>query len=254
MLNVRSHANKEALLKAADEILKNYNVVPFVHHSEELSECFFNGVMAFRILEQYKKKKLEKPPIDYGIRMANATKRLGISYIILDAVQRSDMKDGGASYIANYVKQLRQTNSDLIVESILRPSIKKKFIPLLINSNIDVISYTLVMEKDAKKSVKKIAEMINEVRKINKTIPIRIIITITNKTKLSDIISAMRMLRKAGADLAVINSQEKCKCDDYIFEVCQREGYTLGFKHVISKPRVRIAYDLPEFISSIHEK
>ncbi|MEM3422844.1 MAG: hypothetical protein QXF35_04490 [Candidatus Bilamarchaeaceae archaeon] len=254
MLQIKSHAHNETLLKAAQEVLENQKVLSLLANSEELPDYFFNGFMAFNILSDKKKKnkKPEKPQIDYGKRIAAVAKRLGISYLMLNSDYRSDMKDGGASYIANYIKQIRQTNPNVIIESVLKPSFNKKFVGIILNSVVDVISYDINMDKNSKSSVKKVVELIKETRKFNKNIPIRIVLTINNKTKLIDIVSAMRALRKAGSDLVVVKADEKCECSEHVFEVCQREGYMLGYKQVISKPKVKIAYDFPEFISTIY--
>lgn len=256
MIDVKPHADKKIIVDEATRILKEHEITPLLNAGDEISEYFLNGFMAFKVLDapelDKKKKKPEKPPIDYGARIANVAKRLGLSYILLDAEYRRDIKDGGASYIANYLKQIKQKNEQVIIESVLKPSFNKKFLPLLLQSKVDVLSFELVADKDMKKSLKKLAELISRTRKLSKDIPIRTIITITKKTKMVEITNALRILRKAGAEMAVIRASDDCEHNSNIFEIFEREGYILGYKHVVSKPIVKTAYDFPEFISSIY--
>ncbi len=260
MLSIPSHPNNELILRAVEETIRNYGASPALLGTKEFAECFFNGVMIFDILKQpepeffrRKKNRPEKPPIDYGARIAKLSRRLGLGYVVLDAAYRKDLKDGGASYVAHYLKQFRKSNPDAIVETVLSPGFRGVHLPIILKENPDVMSYSIPIHRLGKRELRRLRKTVMLARAMSRNKPIRVILSLDRKTRFADVLSAMRGFRKAGADMLVLRAAGDLKDEDNrLFELCEREAYHLGFRHVVSKPRLNPAYDLPEFISSIY--
>lgn len=260
MLSIPSHPNNELILRAVEETIRNYGASPALLGTKEFAECFFNGVMIFDILKQpepeffrRKKNKPEKPPIDYGTRIAKLSKKLDLGYVVLDVACRKDLKDCGASYVAHYIKQFRKSNPDAIVETVLSPGFRGVHMSLILKESPDIISYGIPVHHLKKRDLRKLMKTIMLARALDRNKPIRVILSLGKKTKFADMVSAMRGFRKAGADMLVLRAAEDWEDENNsIFELCEREAYHIGFRHVVSKPKLNPAYDLPEFISSIY--
>ena len=255
-----AHKNDASLLNAVDEVIKTYGVRPTLLGSEEFADCFFNGVMVFDVLKREKaphskkkKNRPEKPPIDYGASMGKASKRLGLGYVVFNAAYRKDMKDGGASYVAHYLRDFKKNNPGAIADAMLSPEFSRSHIPFILKERPDLISYNVPINKLNRPAIRRIRNAIAAARKLSKNKLIRAIFSIGKKTRLADVFSALRIFRKAGADMVVLHAAEDWNgADGWFFELCEREAHYLGFRHVIAKPKLNLAYDLPEFISSIH--
>ena len=260
MMPLSTRANKEIVLRAVEELLNNYDVRPSFFGTNEFANCFLNGVMLFDIADSLqepgiwkkKKNKPEKPPIDYGSRIANVSKKLGLGYVVLSSPYISGLKDGGASYLAHYVKQFKKENPKTIIETTIPFELSGNHLAFLLKEKPDVVSFKIIYDQKGKGRLRKLLRAIKTVRKVSKEKPIRVIFSINEKTRPSEIFGALRSIRKSGADMVVLQaSKPESQISEDIFETYAREAYNLGFKHVISKPKPNIAFDLPEFISSI---
>lgn len=58
-------------------------------------------------------------------RVAEATKRMGLKHVVITAVARDDLKDGGAQHFVNTIEAVRQANPGIVVE-ILVPDFNDK--------------------------------------------------------------------------------------------------------------------------------
>jgi lipoic acid synthetase len=56
------------------------------------------------------------PDPEEGIRLAEAVKRMGLSYAVITSVTRDDLEDGGASHFARVVRSLKERVSGIRVE------------------------------------------------------------------------------------------------------------------------------------------
>lgn len=260
MLSIPARPNNELILKAVDEAIRNYGVRPAVLGTGEFADCFFNGVMVFDILKQTedglifkRKRRPEKPPLDYGIKIAKLSRRLGLGYVVLDAEYRKDIKDGGASYAANYLRQFKKSNPDAIVEMVLSPEFSGNSLPFILKEGPDVVSYSFPLHRSGRSELRTLKKTIMLARALDREKPIRVILSLGKKTRFVEVVSAMRGFRRAGVDMIVLRAADDWKdTDNNIFELCEREAYHLGFKHVVSKPKLNPAYDLPEFISLMY--
>jgi len=85
-------------------------------------------------------------PVDPGeaTRVAEAVKRLGLSYVVITSVTRDDLEDGGASEFARTVREIRRLSPKTRVETLI-PDFKgsEAALDLVIEAAPDVISHNI---------------------------------------------------------------------------------------------------------------
>ena len=63
--------------------------------------------------------------VDEPLRVAQATKRLGLNHVVITAVARDDLSDGGAEHFARTVRSTKRANPGIVIE-ILVPDFNGK--------------------------------------------------------------------------------------------------------------------------------
>lgn len=82
--------------------------------------------------------------IDEPQRVAEATKRMKLKHVVITAVARDDLKDGGADHFARTIKAVRELNPGIVVE-ILVPDFNNEdwAIELVMNAKPDIFNHNL---------------------------------------------------------------------------------------------------------------
>ena len=77
-------------------------------------------------------------------KIADAVKKLGLSYVVITSVTRDDLSDGGARHFASVIKEVRLIAPDIKIE-VLTPDFKgvKESIDIVINANPDVFNHNI---------------------------------------------------------------------------------------------------------------
>jgi lipoic acid synthetase len=121
-----------------------------------LGECFSRGTATFMLLGDrctrrcgYCSVSTARPlPADPGEpgRVAEAAARLGLQYVVLTAVARDDLADGGSSQFAATVRALRQRLPGALVE-VLTPDFKgeREALQRVLDSGPDVFNHNVEM-------------------------------------------------------------------------------------------------------------
>ncbi|MEM4359293.1 MAG: lipoyl synthase [Candidatus Bilamarchaeaceae archaeon] len=277
-------SERQLILEAAVGVIKKQGLKSELIGSKKFSEYFFKGVMLFNVLGdgctrncrfcviKYKKKP-DKPSLDEGKRIAAVSQKLGLRYIVLSPVARDDLADGGASYLASYIRDIKKINPNVKVETFIPDYGKKHLIKMVVDAEPDVISYSLDTIKRLYSVVKgsefdfeRSIRTVRTIRELSKDIPIRATIMVGFRESWFEVIGALRRLRKAGVDMITISqyyrpTKNHIQVLEYVpverFELYEREAYQLGYKHVkiqSGKPIEYSDYILPEFISSVQRK
>ncbi|HNI98822.1 MAG TPA: lipoyl synthase, partial [Leptospiraceae bacterium] len=81
---------------------------------------------------------------DEPIRVAESVLKLGLKFVVLTAVNRDDLQDGGASHFADTVNEIRKRNKDIHIE-VLIPDFRGKIssLEILFNSSPDIINHNI---------------------------------------------------------------------------------------------------------------
>jgi len=81
---------------------------------------------------------------DEATRVAEAVKRLALSYVVITSVTRDDLEDGGASEFARTVREIRRLSPETKIETLI-PDFKgsEAALDLVIEAAPDVISHNI---------------------------------------------------------------------------------------------------------------
>ncbi len=77
-------------------------------------------------------------------KVADAVKKLGLSYVVITSVTRDDLPDGGATHFANVIKEIRLLSPSVKIE-VLTPDFQgeSKNIDIVIDAKTDVFNHNI---------------------------------------------------------------------------------------------------------------
>ena len=112
-----------------DEVLRRYGLVTVCEEATcpNRNECYSKNVATFMLLgdtctrtctfcDVKTGRDLPAPEADEPQRIANAVAELGLDFVVLTAVNRDDLPDGGAAHFAATIAALREAHPSGLVE------------------------------------------------------------------------------------------------------------------------------------------
>ena len=135
-------------------VRNNLNTICTSGNCPNIGECWNAGTATFMILGDICTRACKfcatttgRPmPPDPGEpqRLAESVKTLQLKHCVITSVDRDDLNDGGASFWAETVRQVKQVNPGITVETLI-PDFdgKEELIRTVIDSGPDVISHNL---------------------------------------------------------------------------------------------------------------
>ena len=206
---------------------------------------------------------------DEPIKVAESVKLLNLKYVVLTAVARDDLADGGASWFVKTMAAIRQMNPQTEIE-VLTPDfwggpdakaqqqlrVEEVVIarPACFNHNVETVKRLQGPVRRGAKYERSL-DVLRYVKAIDPTIPTKSGLMVGHGETLSELVEAMEDLRKAECDrltigqymrpsLAHLPVQKYWTPDEFDhLGVIARD---LGFTHVRSGPLVRSSYHAGE--------
>jgi len=233
-----------------------------------IGECYSNRTVTFMILGNICTRGCRFCAVEGGIptppdpmeprNVAEASKKLGLKYIVVTSATRDDLPDGGANYFAKTIIELKKISPETKIE-VLIPDFKGKeehlrtviyAKPDVLNHNIEMVPrlYTHIRPKSnyyTSINLLKMAKNING----NTVTKSGFMVGIGEKE--DEIFGLMKELRSAECDILTIGqyiapSQDRAKVVEYVhpekFNEYRDFGLSIGIKKVISGPFVRSSY------------
>jgi len=201
---------------------------------------------------------------DEPLRVAEATRRMRLRHIVITAVARDDLADGGANHFRNTIEMVRELNPGIVIE-VLVPDFNDHddSIDTVLAANPHIFNHNLETVRRLTPDVRHRAtydRSLNVLRKVKA----RRGDTIYTKSGLmlglgeteAELLTALRDLRAAGCDILTLGQylQPTLKHLPVVafitperfahFKGCAKE---MGFLHVASGPMVRSSYHADEF-------
>jgi lipoic acid synthetase len=191
-------------------------------------------------------------------RLAEASQRLGLQHVVVTAVARDDLADGGAAHFAATIRALRAEAPAARVE-VLTPDFKgdPAALRVVLDAGPDVFNHNL-------ETVRRLSPLVRPQASYERSLGVlayakRLAPHLRTKSGLmvglgetaSEIEAAMGDLRAVGCDLLTIGqylqpTRRHLAVAEYvapvIFDEYGRLGRALGFRHVASGPFVRSSY------------
>jgi lipoic acid synthetase len=237
-------------------------------------ECWSKGTATFMIAGDHCTRacgfcavKTAKPlPLesDEPARVAEATRRMGLRHVVITAVARDDLADGGAEHFRQTITRVRESNPGIIIE-VLVPDfrVNDAAIDAVLSAAPEIYNHNLETVRRLTPEVRHRATYDNSLAVLGR-VKERKGSAIHTKSGLmlglgeteEELAQAMRDLRAVGCDILTLGQYlqptlKHLPVKEFIqparFAEFKKWGEELGFVHVASGPMVRSSYHADEF-------
>jgi lipoic acid synthetase len=200
---------------------------------------------------------------DEPARVAEATRRMGLKHVVITAVARDDLADGGAEHFRQTIEAVRTRNPGIVIE-VLTPdfnddeaSIQKVLSarPHIFNHNLETVR-RLTPSVRSKATYDRSLNVLQKVKAFERD-------SVYTKSGLmlglgeteEELFQALQDLRTAGCDMLTLGQYlqptlKHLPVMEYVppekFDEYGEKARALGFTHVASGPMVRSSYHADE--------
>ena len=196
-------------------------------------------------------------------RVAEAVRRMKLKHVVVTAVARDDLKDGGAEHFAQTIRAIRAVDPAIAVE-VLTPDFhaKEECLQAVLGAGPDIFNHNL-------ETVERLTPMVRSRAKYRLSLQVLARVKamaplIVTKSGMmlglgeteEEILQAMDDLRQAGVQNLTLGqylrpSPQHLPVLEYIrpevFERYKEIAYAKGFEHVASGPLVRSSYHAADY-------
>jgi lipoic acid synthetase len=201
---------------------------------------------------------------DEPSRVAEATRRMKLKHVVITAVARDDLKDGGAEHFRQTIEKVRELNPGIVIE-VLVPDFNESdaSIANVLNANPHIFNHNLETVRRLTPSVRHRATYDRSLSVLGKvkekrgdTIYTKSGVMLGLGETEEELFQAMRDLRASNCDLLTLGQylQPSLKHLPVVkfvrpekFAEYKVRAEEMGFVHVASGPMVRSSYHADEF-------
>jgi lipoic acid synthetase len=201
---------------------------------------------------------------DEPLRVAEATRRMKLKHVVITAVARDDVADGGAEHFRQTIEEVRKLNPGIVIE-VLVPDFQDsdESIELVLAANPQIFNHNLETVRRLTPEVRHRAtydrslSVLKKVKdKRGKTIFTKSGMMLGLGEQEEEVLAAMRDLRAAGCDILTLGQYlqptlKHLAMVEFIpptkFAEYKVRAEEMGFVHVASGPMVRSSYHADEF-------
>ncbi len=239
-----------------------------------LSECFGRGTATFMIGGDRCTRRCHYCDVITGRpapldpteprRVAEATRRLELRYVVVTAVARDDMPDGGATHFAATIRNIRELNPGAQIE-VLIPDFKGKLESLraVLDARPDVLNHNIETVRRIFDDVRpqgdydRSLELLSRSKALAPQIPTKSGFMVGLGETADEVYATMRDLRAVGVDLVTIGqylqpSKAHVAVAEYVaperYALYRRWGRELGFRATFAGPFVRSSFHAGELL------
>ncbi len=201
---------------------------------------------------------------DEPMRVAEATKRLKLRHVVVTAVARDDLADGGAEHFRQTIESIRALNPGIVIE-ILTPDFQDSdaSIEMVLAARPNIFNHNLETVRRLTPSVRHRATYDRSLSVLRK-VKAKAGTSLHTKSGMmlglgeteAEVIEAMRDLRAVGCDMLTMGQYlqptlHQRAVVEFIppaqFDALGAVARSMGFVHVASGPMVRSSYHADEF-------
>jgi len=201
---------------------------------------------------------------DEPSRVAEATRRMRLRHVVITAVARDDLPDGGAEHFRRTIEAVRRANPGIVVE-VLTPDFKDcdESIDAVLSAAPQIFNHNLETVRRLTPSVRSRATYdgsLSVLRKARKwqrgAVYTKSGLMLGLGEREEEVLQAMSDLRSVGCDILTLGQYlqptlKHLPVVEFIaparFDAYAVRGRDLGFRHVASGPLVRSSYHAEEF-------
>ena len=237
-------------------------------------ECWSQGTATFMIAGDrctracgFCAVKTAKPfalEVDEPERVATATKRMNLNHVVITAVARDDLKDGGAEHFARTIEAVRKENPGIIIE-ILVPDFNGRddalqmvmdARPHIFNHNLETVERLTPLVRSRAQYHRSLHVLKRAKEMAGGRVATKSGIMLGLGETETEIFQAMDDLREAGVTVLTMGqylrpSEKHLPVVEYLhpdrFAFLREIAERKGFRHVASGPLVRSSYHAADF-------
>ena len=201
---------------------------------------------------------------DEPTRVAEATRRMRLRHIVITAVARDDLKDGGAEHFRQTIEAVRKLNPGVVIE-VLVPDFNESdsSVENVLSANPDIFNHNLETVRRLTPSVRhratydrSLAVLRKVKQKRGNSIYTKSGMMLGLGEREEEVMVAMEDLRRAGCDILTLGQYlqptlKHLPVIDFVspeqFAAFGNVARQMGFVHVASGPMVRSSYHADEF-------
>jgi lipoic acid synthetase len=198
-------------------------------------------------------------------RVAEATRRMGLKHVVITAVARDDMADGGADHFRKTIEAVRNLSPGIVIE-VLTPDFldNDAAIELVLNAKPHIFNHNLETVRRLTPSVRHRATYDRSLSVLKKVKAKRGDAIYTKSGMMlglgeqeSEVVAAMEDLRAAQCDILTLGQYlqptlKHLPVAEFVtpekFAELGERARAMGFVHVASGPMVRSSYHADEFV------
>ncbi len=205
--------------------------------------------------------------MDEPYRVAESVKIMGLTHAVITSVNRDDLDDGGSSFFAKTIDEVRLKNNQTSIE-VLIPDFKgsKEAIDNIINANPEVLNHNLETVPRLQREIRTAAsygrslallQYAKESHFLGKT---KTGLIVGMGEEFEEVISVLKDLSRINIDIVTLGqylrpTQRHRLIDRYVseeeFEQYKTIGQELGIPHIESGPLVRSSYHAKDSFASV---
>ncbi len=237
-------------------------------------ECWGQGTATFMIAGErctracgfcaVKTARPEALEEDEPERVAEATKRMKLNHIVITAVARDDLKDGGAEHFQKTIEAVRSANPKIIIE-VLVPDFNDKdwalelvmeARPHIFNHNIETVERLTPLVRSRAKYQRSLTVLKKAKEMVQGKVATKSGLMLGLGEREEEVFQAMDDLLEHGVTVLTMGQYLRpsimhLPVVDYIkperFEELRQVALEKGFRHVASGPLVRSSYHAADF-------
>lgn len=197
-------------------------------------------------------------------RVAEATRRMRLRHVVITAVARDDLSDGGAEHFANTISSVRRLNPGIVIE-VLTPDFldRDASIDAVLAARPEIFNHNLETVRRLTPGVRSRAtydRSLSVLRKVKERAGERIYtksgLMLGLGETADELFEALADLRTVGCDILTLGQYlqptlRHLPVAEFVspekFEEYGERARQMGFIHVASGPRVRSSYHADEF-------
>ena len=201
---------------------------------------------------------------DEPFRVAEATRRMKLKHVVITAVARDDVRDGGAEHFRQTIEAVRRLNPDTVIE-VLVPDFQDcdEAIELVLAANPRIFNHNLETVRRLTPEVRHRATYDRSLRVLKKvkdkrgqSIYTKSGIMLGLGEREEEVLTALADLRAAGCDILTLGQYlqptlKHLAMVEFVspekFAAYKVRAEAMGFVHVASGPMVRSSYHADEF-------
>jgi len=201
---------------------------------------------------------------DEPARVAEATRRMNLRHVVITAVARDDLRDGGAEHFKNTIEAVRQANPEIIIEVLVPDyndrdwalSMVMDARPHIFNHNLETVERLTPLVRSRAQYQRSLTVLKKAKAMVNGKVATKSGIMLGLGERHEEILRAMDDLLAADVTVLTLGqylrpTPKHLPVVDYItpdaFDEYKAVALVKGFRHVASGPLVRSSYHAADF-------